>query len=248
MKKIVFIFSFILSLNCAKAQFNDTFKNELSISNNKRKFVGFYNYYGAKGPFLANSILSTNIQYGLKIKTYKRCRILFLSGLTIKHHTIGYNAITNRISNVKEDIRVRNFQIGINAGLSLDKRIYRNKNNIFYLCGGGFLYKSVYTPLFSKYYLYDNIWSTNKDSVAISFERNTKPHPYPYPFIQFKGKSKIKDKTLIYGIKLNVGNDLAARTFINFTLGQYYDGDYYRFTGSFRDARNQWEFYLGLAF
>lgn len=238
-KPFLILISFV-SLNCANAQFKDTFKHEITISYDKRSLDAKLLSIDYK------RVTSTNIFYSYRLKTFKKGNFNILGGINYKHYHLAYYKETAKFIIPTEDIKLKNWQIGLNIGFNFDKVILKYKKHCLYFGLGTFFNKSIYNPTFSNTYSYPVQGKPNNDSVIISFNKNKQLNFYP--FFQLKAKTIFKKQALIYGIRLNIANKLNHKTNINHSEA-YNNGNYYLTNYvSYLDNSNQWEFYLGLAF
>ncbi len=112
---------------------------------------------------------------------------------------------------------------------------------------GGFLFSGyLMSDIKDETFLFKEPMGPFSDSIVIYHDSHKQY--YFNPFIQFKFKSQVKKKAIIYGARVLVSKDLSSQLKIRYRVGNsaYPNSTYYR--GTFKDYRNQWEFFFNFSF
>ena len=224
----------------------DSLNHCLTMNISSRSFYSYDIFYEARGPFRDNNIFSASINYEAPIKKYKKYNLNGIFGINTRVYTVGYQQSSNLLKPTTNDIRSSSINIGLQSGISIERKVLKTKNVqasiSLGLLGTGMLLSTAKTETFTFPYSSGGF----SDSININYEANK--FYYLNPIIQIRFKSMIKSKCLTYGVRALLANEISEKTTINYRVGSTSSPTFYQYKGYFIDYNNQWEFYLGLAF
>ena len=245
-KKFYFIISFFIAVNFCYSKNIDSCKYNITINYNTRKFNSLDEYYEKGGPFDNNRIRSITLNFEAIFAETKKYQFITNYGINFRTYTVGYLSETGVLRESTGDIMSNSFAIGFQTGIAVQRKIFKYKNTNLYLSGGFSFNGFMINGIKDENFLFKYSTGSFSDSITV-YHDSHKPF-YFYPMLQLKIKSKVGKKILVYGTRMLKGTDLSSKLNIRYRVGTNRNPNSFQYKGTFYDYRNQWEFYLGLAF
>ncbi len=234
----------LLNFSLAFSKSLDSLNRCLIVNIGQRSFDSYDIFYQKDGPFRDNNIFSATINYEAPLKKIKKYYLNGIVGINTRVYTVGYQQSSNLLQPTTANMRSRSINIGLQSGISIERKILKTKNTESFLSigllGTGMVLSTAQSETFT--FLY----SSGGFSDSININHETNKFYYINTFLQLKFKSKIKNKCLTYGTRILFANNI--NTNINYRVGSTFSPSLYQYKGYFIDIKNQWEFYIGFAF
>ena len=106
----------------------DSLNHCLTMNISSRSFYSYDIFYEARGPFRDNNIFSASINYEAPIKKYKKYNLNGIFGINTRVYTVGYQQSSNLLKPTTNDIRSSSINIGLQSGISIERKVLKTKN------------------------------------------------------------------------------------------------------------------------